>query len=130
MHMPSSRYFISPRDLPAYHPAHHLGTVNKRLIGREGVGARHLEVVLGVIANGQGARPHAHPDIEQVCYVLEGRARAEVGGETFEVGPGECCFFPAGIEHALTATGGEQAKVLIIYAPPYEEAPERTRPRA
>ncbi|MGH7120854.1 MAG: cupin domain-containing protein [Acetobacteraceae bacterium] len=128
--MPSSRYFVSPDDVPAYHPAHHRGTVNKRLIGRESVGACQLEVVLGVIANGQGAELHAHPDIEQVCYVLEGRARAEVEGEAFELGPGECCFFPAGIAHGLTATGDAALKILVIYAPPYEESSKRMRPRA
>ena len=76
-----SRYFVRQDDVPAYHPANHTGTVNRRLIGPQNVGARNLEVVLGVIEKGKGALPHAHPGIEQVCYLLEGRARAEVGGE-------------------------------------------------
>ena len=71
----NSRFFVREDDVPAYHPANHTGTVNRRLIGPQNVGARNLEVVLGVIEKGKGALPHAHPGIEQVCYLLEGRAR-------------------------------------------------------
>ncbi|XQU71034.1 hypothetical protein OJJOAM_003823 [Cupriavidus sp. H18C1] len=93
--MPDRRtYFVSLDDVPGYHPANHVGTLNRRLIGPETVGARHLEVVHGTIEKGKGALPHAHPGIEQVCYLLEGRALAEVGGQRRELGPGDCCFFP------------------------------------
>jgi mannose-6-phosphate isomerase-like protein (cupin superfamily) len=120
-----TRYFVRQQDVPAYHPANHTGTVNRRLIGAENVGARQLEVVLGVVEKGKGALPHAHPGIEQVCYLLEGRARAEVGGEACELGPGDCCFFPAGVAHVFTVVSDEPVKVLVIYSPPYEENPAR-----
>ena len=120
-----TRYFVRQQDVPAYHPANHTGTVNRRLIGAENVGARQLEVVLGVVEKGKGALPHAHPGIEQVCYLLEGRARAEVGGEACEMGPGDCCFFPAGVAHVFTVVSDEPVKVLVIYSPPYEEHPGR-----
>ena len=123
--MQKSRYFVRPSDVPGYHPANHVGTLNKRLIGRETVGAEQVEVLLGVIEKGKGALPHAHPHIEQVCYMLEGRARAEVGGETCELGPGDCCFFPAGMEHVFTVLSDSPARILVIYSPPYEESPDR-----
>jgi mannose-6-phosphate isomerase-like protein (cupin superfamily) len=122
---PRSRYFIRPEDVAAYHPANHTGTVNRRLIGRENVGAKNIEVLLGVIEKGKGALPHAHPEIEQVCYVLEGRARAEVGGESCELGPGECCYFPADMPHSFTVLSDEPVQVLVIYSPPYEEHLEK-----
>ena len=75
------RYFVKAGEVPGYHPANHTGTTNHRLIGADTVGARQVEVMLGVIEKGKGALPHAHPGIEQVCYLLEGEARAEVGGE-------------------------------------------------
>jgi quercetin dioxygenase-like cupin family protein len=90
-------HFVRAADVPAYHPANHSGTVNRRLIGADTVGARNLEVVLGVIEPNEGAAPHAHPGIEQACYLLEGRAIAEVGGEKREMAPGDCCFFPADV---------------------------------
>jgi quercetin dioxygenase-like cupin family protein len=118
-----SRYFVRPQDVPPYHPANHTGTVNRRLIGAGNVGANKVEVVLGVIDKGKGALPHSHPGIEQVCYLLEGRARAEVGGEVCELGPGDCCFFPPDLQHVLTVVSDEPVKVLVIYAPPYAEQP-------
>jgi quercetin dioxygenase-like cupin family protein len=120
-----SRYFVRAEDVPPYHPANHLGTVNRRLIGPENVGAKNIEMVLGVIEKGKGALPHLHPGIEQVCYLLEGQARVEVGGEVCELHPGECCFFPADVPHVFTVTSDTPVRVLVIYSPPYEENPNR-----
>jgi quercetin dioxygenase-like cupin family protein len=120
-----SRYFVKAEEVVSYHPASHVGTVNRRLIGPETVGAKQLEVVYGMIEKGKGALPHAHPGIEQVCYMLEGRARAEVSGESCELGPGDCCFFPANEMHVFTVVSDEPVKVLVIYSPPYEESPLR-----
>jgi len=41
-------------------------------------------------------------------------------GESFEMRPGEACFFPADAMHVFTVTS-ERAKVMVIYAPPYLE---------
>jgi quercetin dioxygenase-like cupin family protein len=120
-----SRYFVRADDVPPYHPANHTGTTNRRLISSATVGARNIEVVLGVIEKGKGALPHAHPGIEQVCYLLEGRARAEVGGEACEMSPGDSCYFPPDIPHVFTVISDEPVKVLVIYTPPYEENPSR-----
>jgi len=124
--MARSRYRVRPQDVEPYSPANHVGTKNYRLIGRETVGAKQVEVLIGEIERGLGALPHAHPGIEQVCYLLEGAAHVEVGGETFDLAPGEACFFPADTPHVFTATS-ERAKVMVIYAPPYEEDPARRK---
>ena len=121
----SNRYCVRADEVAGYHPANHTGTLNRRLIGPETVGATQLEVVLGVVENGRGAEPHAHPGIEQVCYLLEGRARVEVAGETMELGPGDCCFFPAEAQHVFVAISDTPIKVLVIYAPPYGESPDK-----
>jgi quercetin dioxygenase-like cupin family protein len=118
-------YFISTAGTPGYHPANHHGTLNRRLISPETVGSRHLEVIHGTIEKGKGALPHAHPGIEQVCYVLSGRAVAEVNGQRRELGPGDCCFFPPDAMHVFTVVSDEPAQILVIYSPPYEESPER-----
>jgi quercetin dioxygenase-like cupin family protein len=118
--------FVNTQSIAPYHPANHTGTTNYRLIGPETVGATQVEVVLGVIEKGKGALPHRHPGIEQVCYMLEGRARAEVGGRARELGPGDCCFFPADMRHTFTVTSDAPARVLVIYSPPYGEAPGNT----
>jgi len=122
----AANYFVNPGSVAPYHPANHTGTTNFRLIGPETVGATQLEVVLGVIEKGKGALPHRHPGIEQVCYMLEGSALAEVGGQARELGPGDCCFFPADQRHTFTVTSDTPARVLVIYSPPYGEAPGNT----
>jgi mannose-6-phosphate isomerase-like protein (cupin superfamily) len=117
----SGKFFVKPEEVPAYRPPNHTGTLNRRLIGRETVGARNMEVVLGVIEKGHGALPHSHPGIEQVCYILQGRAVAEVCGDTREMGPGDCCYFPPSERHVLTVISEEPLKLLIVYSPPLHQ---------
>jgi len=119
------RWLVREAQVPGYHPANHTGTLNRRLIGADNVGARHVEVLLGVIEKGQGALPHAHPGIEQVCYLLEGTARAQVGDEIADMVAGDCCYFPPDIPHVFTVTSDTPARLLVIYSPPYEESPDR-----
>ena len=119
-----SRFFVRGAEVPGYHPANHTGTTNRRLIGPENVGAKGVEMVLGTIERGQGALPHAHPGIEQVCYMLEGTAVAEVGGERCELGPGDACYFPPDAMHVFTVTSDAPVRVLVVYTPPYGENPK------
>ena len=119
-----SRFFVRGAEVPGYHPANHTGTTNRRLIGPENVGAKGVEMVLGTIERGQGALPHAHPGIEQVCYMLEGTAVAEVGGERCELGPGDACYFPPDAMHVFTVTSDTPVRVLVVYTPPYGENPK------
>lgn len=122
----ASRYRIREEDCTAYSPANHTGTVNRRLIGPGVTDSRRIEVVRGTIEPGHGAEPHAHPGIEQVCYLLAGRAMASVGGQTFEMQPGDCCYFPEDLTHTFEAIGAEPVEVLVIYSPPSAEAdPDR-----
>ena len=123
----ASKYLIKETSVESYSPANHHGTSNRRLIGADNVGAKHIEVVLGTIARGGGALPHAHPGLEQVCYLLAGTAYVEVDGESFEMEAGDTCFFPADKMHVFSVTSPEPARVLVIYGPPYGEHPDRVR---
>ena len=122
----TSRYCVRQSDVTPYSPANHTGTKNFRLIGPETVGAKQVEVLIGELERGKGALPHAHPGIEQVCYLLEGEMHVEVAGEKFELKPGEACFMPADAMHLLIVTS-ERAKLLVVYSPPYLEHPEKVR---
>ncbi|WP_417252633.1 cupin domain-containing protein [Castellaniella sp.] len=121
----SKQYFLRMEDVQPYSPANHGGTKNYRVISPETVGAKHLEVLIGVIEKNQGALPHAHPGMEQVCYLLEGTAVAEVGGVRHEMTPGDFCFFPPEAPHIFTATSNTPVKLLVIYSPPYGEDPAK-----
>ena len=121
-----SKYHVRQSDVKPYSPANHHGTSNFRLIGPETVGAKQLEVLVGEVEKGKGALPHAHPGIEQACYMLDGTAHVEVGGEKFEMVKGDMCFFPADAPHLLTVTS-DLGRVLVIYTPQYLEKPENAR---
>src|SRR5260221_13797770 len=123
---PMSKYHVRQSDVKPYSPANHHGTRNFRLIGPETVGAKQLEVLIGEVEKGKGALPHAHPGIEQVCYLLEGTAHVQVAEEKFEMRAGDACFFPADEFHVFKATS-ERARVMVIYAPPYLEQPANVR---
>src|SRR2546425_13043190 len=117
--MSPSPYVVRQDAVTPYSPLNHEATVNRRLVGRDNVGARQLEVVLGVVARGGGALKHSHPGIEQACYVLEGRARVEVGDDYVdEVGPGDTVFFPAGAPPAFTTISAAPGKGVGMCAPP------------
>ena len=119
-----SKYLVRQSEVTSYSPANHTGTKNFRLIGPETVGAKQVEVLIGELERGKGALPHAHPGIEQVCYLLEGEAHVEVAGEKFEMKAGEACFFPAEAMHIFIATS-PRVKVMVIYSPPYGEDPAK-----
>src|SRR3989454_7082490 len=118
--MSPSPYVVRQDAVTPYSPLNHEATVNRRLVGRDNVGARQLEVVVGVVARGGGALKHSHPGIEQACYVLEGRARGEGGGDYVdEGGPGGTGFFPAGAPPPFSPRSEAPGKRRASYAPPH-----------
>jgi mannose-6-phosphate isomerase-like protein (cupin superfamily) len=124
--MLAKRYFVGENEVTPYSPANHEGTVNRRLIGRETVGSKNIEVLLGVLSGeGGGALPHMHPGIEQVCYMLQGRAVVEVDGQKRELRPGDACYFPADTFHTFTKVSEEPVRVLVMYTPPYGESKDK-----
>jgi quercetin dioxygenase-like cupin family protein len=117
-------FVIRPEDVTPYSPANHTGTRNYRLVGPQVNGAKTMEIVLGDIERSEGAVAHAHPDTEQAAYILEGEALSEIDGVEYHVRPGDLCFFPAKVFHSIKVLT-ERLKVLVVYSPPYGEAPEK-----
>jgi quercetin dioxygenase-like cupin family protein len=125
-----SPYIIRAAEQVAYSPANHTGTKNYRLIGPTVNGAKHLEISLGDIERNEGSPAHAHPDLEQAVYILEGEAIAGIDGIDHHVRAGDMMFFPANVFHSIKVLT-DRVKLLVIYSPPYGEDPAkviRTRP--
>jgi quercetin dioxygenase-like cupin family protein len=119
----TSPYIIRAGDAPSYSPANHTGTKNYRLVGKHN-GARYMEIALGDIERHAGSPAHAHPDLEQAVYILEGEAIAGVDGVDHHVRAGDMMFFPARVFHDIRALT-ERIKLLVIYSPPYGEDPAK-----
>jgi quercetin dioxygenase-like cupin family protein len=117
---------VRAADLAAYAPANHTGTSNVRVIGPETVGATALEVLVGTIVKSHGARPHAHPYLEQCAYMIEGTGESEAHGRTEALAAGSWSYVPAGVFHTFRVTSDRPARLLVVYAPPYGENPAQT----
>ena len=117
---------IRAADLAAYSPANHTGTSNVRVIGPETVGATALEVLVGTIVKSHGAKPHAHPHLEQCAYMIEGTGESEAGGRAESIPAGSWSYVPAGVFHTFRVTSEQPGRLLVVYAPPYGENPAHT----
>jgi mannose-6-phosphate isomerase-like protein (cupin superfamily) len=78
----------------------------------------HVQLVVMTLQPGEdiGAEVHKHND--QVLSFIDGRLRADVAGETRQVGPGDVVVVPAGTEHNFTNVGTEPARLYTLYSPP------------
>jgi len=121
---PPSPFVIRPSEMPSYSPANHTGTKNTRLVGPKVNGAKYLEIALGDIERNEGSPAHAHPDLEQATYILEGEAVAEIDGKEHHVRAGDLLYFPAHVFHSIKVLS-ERLKLLVIYSPPYGEDPAK-----
>ena len=84
-----------------------------------------LTAVENVIAPGDGPPLHTHANEDEAWYVLEGRARLELGapGERMlnneVVGPGAAFHFPPGTVHRVTAV--EDTTIIEVSTPQLDD---------
>lgn len=116
-----SRYVRSVQGVAGYSPANHTGTSNQRLISRDTVGAKYVEVLIGTIVKGHGASRHFHPGLEQAGFMFQGSGISEINGVVREAGPGSWRHYRKGVPHRITVTSDEPVKTIVVYAPPYAE---------
>ena len=68
---------------------------------------------------GTEVKPHSHPHT-QCTYIIAGRFRYTVDGETAEVGPGDSAVVPGGAVHGMVCTEAP-GKVVEMFAPKRED---------
>ena len=61
---------------------------------------------------------HSHPQ-DQAGYVVSGKIRVSVEGESFDLGPGDSYSAPSGAVHSATAL--ERTVVVDTFSPPRED---------
>lgn len=68
------------------------------------------QIELGVLRYkaGEGAKMHAHPH-EQILLLLSDRARAVLGDETRDVGPGIAIHIPPDVPHSIVMLEDSEA---------------------
>jgi uncharacterized cupin superfamily protein len=96
-------------------PGRHL----RWLVNDEKLNAQHLSVCLIRVAPGEKVRPaHAHPNGEELIYIIHGSGRVMVNGAVEPVKEGTAVLFPQGSVHMLQNTGPGEMKVICFFAPP------------
>ncbi len=75
-----------------------------------------------VLPVGAAVGRHHHLETEEVYYLLAGRGRMTVAGETREVAAGDAIYIPRGAMHALENTGDEAIRLLLVCGPAYSRA--------
>jgi uncharacterized cupin superfamily protein len=89
------------------------------LANAETLGPQYLSSCMVRIAPGEKVKPaHAHPNGEELIYVIRGSGRVLVDGAVDPVREGTVVLFRQGSAHMLHNTGEEEMKVICFYAPP------------
>jgi mannose-6-phosphate isomerase-like protein (cupin superfamily) len=72
-----------------------------------------------VLPAGAAVGRHHHLETEEIYYILEGRGRMTVAGETREVSAGDAVYIPRGATHTLENTGDKPVRLLLVCGPAY-----------
>ena len=85
------------------------------------IGSQNLWVGLSEVDPGSSSNPHSH-DNEEAFFVVSGKGRVEVEGETADVGPGSLVLIPPNTLHRLFNPGPEVLRVLCCAAPAFDKS--------
>ncbi len=83
---------------------------------------------------GETVKPaHAHPQGEELIYIISGEGKVYVDGEVEPISPGTAVLFQKDSIHMVRNTGSSEMKVICFFAPPvsldtYEYHPEVSFP--
>ena len=100
-------------------PALSFGVLGKKLLLTPRP-LHHLEVFAGELEvdGSTGAEPYAHGDSEELFVVLSGTVQLELGGQLFELEPGDSIDYRSSTPHRVSNTGQDLAEVMWIISPP------------
>jgi quercetin dioxygenase-like cupin family protein len=96
----------------------HFRSFNKKIIGPN-IGAKNIEVMLGIAEGGGGAELHYHPESEHVLFVIEGVLRIRNDkGEEVELKKGMAAYIQPGEKHKPYNPSSDKTIYLVINSPP------------
>jgi len=85
-------------------------------------GAEGLTVGEVVINPGQANPVHAHPNCEEVLYLVSGELDHMLGDEEMlHMTPGMSILIPDGVKHNARCTSAQPARMLVVYSSAYRE---------
>jgi quercetin dioxygenase-like cupin family protein len=88
-------------------------------------GAEGLTVGEVIINPGRWNAVHAHPNYEEVLYLISGELDHTCGDEgPYHLKPGMSIRIPKGVKHNARCTSADHARMLVAYDSPYREVTE------
>ena len=104
-------------DLKGYQPNFH-----QKILVREPVnskmGSRFLLFRTSRINPGGRDEYHAHPNSEQIIYVLRGKGKMLINKKTYYVSKDMLVFIPPGVWHHIENDSKAPLHFIIVWAPP------------
>ena len=70
------------------------------------------------IAPGEKNPLHAHPNCEELLFLIEGELDHSLEGAVYQMQPGQAIRVPAGAKHDARNTSTRTARMVIIYSDP------------
>lgn len=87
------------------------------LISDETMGAELGAVAFVTFPPGAEHKPHVHDHAEEYVIYVRGHGIRTVGGEQYEVGPGDVALVPRGVPHGMrNLSETEPIELFCIYA--------------
>ena len=82
----------------------------------------HTQVVIMSIPADGEIGLEAHPDNDQVLYLIEGSGKVILNGKESTFETGDLVLVKAGVKHNFITVGEEPMKIITIYSPPHHPA--------
>jgi len=75
-----------------------------------------------VVIEPGGKNPlHAHPNCEEVLYLISGELEHSLEGDSYRLRPGDAIRVPAGAKHDARCVSPEPARMVVCYSVPDRE---------
>ena len=114
--MPDKRPYLAPAaDVPT--DAHDWGAL-KWLCNQRLCPDAELTFGLVFILPGHSNPPHAHPNCEELLFVVSGECEHRLGDEWVHLSAGDLIRVPRGAAHHATNNGWEPVRMIVCYSSP------------
>ncbi len=92
-------------------------TVNNNFFRKVLYTGKHSQLVVMTLKPGEDIGMEVHDHVDQFIRIEEGKGKAILNGQEFEVEDDFAFIIPAGTEHNLVNTGEEDLKLYTVYSP-------------
>lgn len=92
-------------------------TMNNNFFRKVLYTAKHSQLVVMALQPGEDIGMEVHDHVDQFIRIEQGKGKAILNGQEFEVADDFAFIVPAGTEHNLVNTGDEVLKLYTVYSP-------------